>query len=512
MILEQDIIEQLKGYVDLIENPVVLGIHADPSGNVQVEEFANEVAALSSKISVVQKQHDRVGSFSIDTPDKVSGIVFAGLPLGHEFGSFVMALLQVSGRPPKIEENQFKQIASIKQNMKFVTYVSLSCHNCPDVVQALNIMSLLNDNISHTMVEGSSYQDEVNQKNILAVPSVTLNGNEWHNGRMTLKDALTKLGVGVDLTELNSKGIFDVLVIGGGPSGSTAAIYASRKGIKTGIVSQNIGGQILDTLGIENIIGTKYIEGPQFAAALLEHIKSYPIDIIDSQQVEKVSKVGDIVQVELSNGAKLQSKSIVVATGAKWREIGVPGEKEFKAKGISFCPHCDGPLYKGKDIAIIGAGNSGLEAALDLSPIVKSITIIYHGDKLKGDKLLQDRLAKCSNVKIILKAKTTKIDGDTSVKSLNYIDIETNKELTLKVDGIFILIGLVPSTGFLKESGVNLNPRGEIVVDRMGATNVAGIYAAGDCTDCVYKQIVVGLGGGATAALSAYDYIQRLGV
>jgi alkyl hydroperoxide reductase subunit F len=507
MILEQDIIDKLQQYVEMIEGDVVLGVHSDPTGAIPVVEFANEIAALSSRITIVNKEHDRPGSFSIDTRDKSSGIVFAGLPLGHEFASFVMALLQVSGRKPKIEEAQFKQIASITTRLDFVTYVSLSCHNCPDVVQALNILSVLNDNITHTMVEGGSYQPEVVAKDILAVPAVALNGKEWHNGRITLTEVLTKLGVGIDSKELSAKDPYDMLIIGGGPSGSTAAIYASRKGIRTGIVSQNIGGQVLDTLSIENIIGTKHTEGPQFAAALLDHIKDYPCDVITGQQVESVNKQGDLVHVNLVGGATLRAKTIVVATGAKWREIGVPGEREFKNKGISFCPHCDGPLYAGKDIAVIGGGNSGLEAALDLSPIVKSITIVEYGAQLRGDKLLQDRLAKCSNVKIVLQAKTTKIQGDKSVQKLSYIDMKTNKEITLDVQGIFILIGLVPSTTFLQDSGVQLTSRGEIVVDKKGSTNIEGIYGAGDCTDSIYKQIVISIGSGAIAALSAYDYV-----
>ena len=509
MVLEQDTLEQLKGYVDLLENDIEIGIHKDDKNVIPVEEFANEVAALSSRIKVVNKVHARPGSFSIDRVGKTSGVVFAGIPLGHEFSSFVMALVQVSGRKPKIEEKQFAQIAKITKKLEFTTYASLSCHNCPDVVQALNIMSVLNENISHTMVLGSSYVEEVEAKNILAVPSVLLNGEEWYNGRMTLSDALDKLGVGTDANELNDKGVFDVLVVGGGPSGSTAAIYASRKGVKTGIVSQNIGGQVLDTLGIENIIGTKKTEGPQFAAALLEHIKEYPIDVITSQQVASVKKNNDIVELNLASGATLKSKTVIVSTGAKWREIGVPGEREFKNKGISFCPHCDGPLYAGKDIAVIGGGNSGLEAALDLSPLVKSIKIIEYGDSLKGDKLLQDRIAKRDNIEIILKAKTTKIEGTQAVERLSYIDMKTDKEITLNVQGIFILVGLVPSTGFLKDSGVNMTPRGEIIVDKMGATNVEGIYASGDCTDSFYKQIVIGLGSGAIASLTAYDYVLK---
>ncbi|MDR3021236.1 MAG: alkyl hydroperoxide reductase subunit F [Clostridiales bacterium] len=501
-LLDEEIRLQIQPYLEYIECDVVLGLGESTQSNSMVAQFVMEISELSDKISYKQKKLERPDSFSIDRKDWVSGIVFSGIPLGHEFDSFVMALIHVSGRKPKIDDKLIEKIKSIKQKLNFVTYISLSCHNCPEVVQSLNILSVLNDNITHTTVEGGNFADEVEQKQVLSVPTVWLNDKEWVVGRFSLHQILEKLGVD-NFEKVNSEP-YDLMVIGGGPAGVAAAIYAARKGIKTGLLSQNIGGQVLDTLSIENIIGIKNTTGPQFVDNVKNHLSDYPIDMILGQQVSKLYRDGDYLKVSLSSGANLTAATAVIATGAKWRDLGIEGETEFKNKGISYCPHCDGPLYKNKDIVIVGGGNSGVEAAIDLAKIVKSIVLLEYADSLKADSVLIERLKKFKNIRIVTRANTQKISGSSKVEKVSYLDMSSNKTVELKVQGIFILIGLFPNTKFLQNT-VDLNQRGEIIVDKFGATSMQGVYAAGDCTDSVYKQIVISLGSGATAALSAYD-------
>ena len=508
MILDQEIKSQLLPYLEYIEQDIVLKVHAESDDLAKnILDFLQEVAALSDKISVEMTQLERSPSFTVDRADASSGVVFAGLPLGHEFTSFVMALVQVSGRKPRIEDALIEQIKKIDRKLEFTSYVSLSCYNCPDIVQALNIMAVLNPNISHTMVEGGTFKDEVENKQIMSVPTVFLNGEEFGSGRMTLKQILSKLGESVDISELNDKAPYDVLVVGGGPAGSAAAIYAARKGIRTGLLAETLGGQVLETLGIENIIGTKYTEGPKFMAAVEAHMKEYPVDIISAQRAAKLEKK-ELIELRLDSGATLQSKTVVIATGARWKNIGVPGEQEFKNKGIAYCPHCDGPLFAGKDVAVIGGGNSGVEAAMDLAGIAKHVTVIEFVSELKADQVLQERLRALSNVTIVTNAQTKEISGSGKVERISYTDRESGQETTLDVQGVFILIGLAPNTEWLADS-LARTKSGEIIVDKHGATNVPGVFAAGDCTDSAYKQIIISMGSGATAALGAFDYLIR---
>lgn len=377
-----------------------------------------------------------------------SGIAFAGVPLGHELTSLVLALLQVSGRPPKVDDSIAEQIKELDGEYHFETYVSLSCHNCPDVVQALNIMSVLNPNISHTMVDGAVYKSEVEEKDIMAVPAVYLNGEPFSNGRITIEEILAKLGKSLDADELSNKDPYDVLVVGGGPAGASAAIYSSRKGIRTGMVSERLGGQVLDTLSIENFISVKGTEGPKLAAALEEHVKDYDIDIMNLQRAKGLEKK-DLFELELENGAKLKSKTLIVSTGARWREIGVPGEAEFKNKGVAYCPHCDGPLFEGKDVAVIGGGNSGVEAAIDLAGIVNHVTLLEYNSELKADEVLQKRLYSLPNVTVLTNAKTSEITGDDNVNGLKYVDLESGDEKHVELAGVFVQIGLIPNTDWL---------------------------------------------------------------
>ncbi len=507
--LDKDIKQQLEQYLDLLENDLVIKVSAgDDKVSKETLELVNEIADMSSMITVEEATLERTPSFSINRkgePD--SGVVFAGIPLGHEFTSLVLALLQVSGRAPKLEDSVIEQIKKIDGVYNFVTYVSLTCQNCPDVVQALNLMSVLNPNISHTMVEGSAFKEEVDRENILAVPSVYMNGEFLASGRMTIEDILNKLGSGIDPAELNEKDPFDVLVIGGGPGGASAAIYAARKGIRTGIVADVFGGQVMDTLGIENFIGTKYTEGPKLMAEIEEHVNEYDIDVMKGLRAKHIEKK-DLFNIELDNGAVLQSKTIILATGARWRNIGVPGEQEYKNKGVAFCTHCDAPLFEGKHVAVVGGGNSGIESALDLAGIVDHVTVFEFMSELKADAVLQERLRSLPNVDVILNAQTTEITGDETVNGISYIDRETNEEKHVELQGAFIQIGLAPSTEWLGDT-VEKNKMGEIVIDKSGQTNIPGIFAAGDCTDTPYKQIIVSMGAGATAALGAFDYLLR---
>ena len=505
--LETAIKQQLDQYLQLMEGDVVLRVSAGED-NVSHEmlELVNELASMSPRISVERTTLDRTPSFSVDRPTEATGIVFAGIPLGHEFTSLVLALLQVSGRAPKVDAAVAEQIQQIKGSYHFESYISLSCHNCPDVVQALNVMSVLNPNITHTMIDGGAFKAEVEAKEIMAVPTVFLNGESFGNGRMSLEEILAKLGTGPDASTFADKDPYDVLVIGGGPAGASAAVYAARKGIRTGIVAERFGGQVMDTMGIENFIGTSYTEGPKLVASLEEHVKEYGIDVMNLQRAKRLEK-NDFVEIELENGAVLKSKSVILSTGARWRNVNVPGEAEFKNKGVAYCPHCDGPLFEGKRVAVIGGGNSGIEAAIDLAGIVKHVTVLEFAAELKADQVLQDRLHSLPNVTVVTNAQTTEITGTDKVNGISYVSRDTNEAHHVELEGVFVQIGLVPNTDWL--DSVERNNFGEIVVDRHGATNVPGVFAAGDCTNSAYKQIIISMGSGATAALGAFDYMIR---
>lgn len=508
MVLDNETKAQVQQYLDLMEGDVHITVSAgDDERSHQMVQLLDELAQMSPKIKVERGQLERTPSFSLSRPGEKARIQFAGLPLGEEFSSFLLALLQTSGRPPKEDESVIERIKQIEGEYHFETFVSLSCHNCPVVVQALNMMSVLNPHISHTMIDGAAFKEEAEEKNILGVPTIFLNGEQFGSGRMTVEDILTKMGGGVDPAELSKKEPFDVLVIGGGPAGSSAAIYAARKGIRTGLVAERFGGQVLDTLTIENFISVKETEGPKLAARLEEHVRDYDIDIIQPYRAKRLEKK-DLIEVELENGAILKGKTVIISTGARWRELGVPGEKEFKNKGVAYCPHCDGPLFEGKPVAVIGGGNSGVEAAIDLAGIASHVTVLEFMPELKADAVLQERLHSLDNVTVLTNVATKSINGSERVESLTYTDRESGEEHQLNVDGVFVQIGLVPNTDWL-DGTLEMTRHGEIVVDKRGATSLPGVFAAGDCTDAAYKQIIISMGSGATAALGAFDYLIR---
>jgi alkyl hydroperoxide reductase subunit F len=500
--LDTQIKQQLGQYLALMEGPVTisLSLGTDSVSN-EIAELVKEIAGMTDKVSVKNTQLPRTPSFQIG--DRVT---FAGVPMGHEFTSLIMALLQVSGRKPKVDDKIIDQIKNIRGDYNFTTYISLSCHNCPDVVQALNIMSVLNPGIKHTMVDGAVFQDEVTAKNIMAVPYVELDGEMFGSGRMTLEEILAKMGSQADVSDIDGKE-YDVLVIGGGPAGASAAVYAARKGIKTAIVAERFGGQVMDTMGIENLIGTKYTEGPKLVAQLEEHVKEYNVDIHNLQRAKSITR-DKMVEVELESGAKLKSKTVIISTGARWRNLGVPGEAEFKNKGVAYCPHCDGPLFKGKHVAVIGGGNSGVEAAIDLAGIVGHVTVFEFMPTMKADAVLQARLRSLPNVSIHTNVQVKEITGADKVSGITYTERDTGHDQHIELEGVFVQIGLVPNTDWIGDS-LQRTRFGEIVVDHHGATDMPGVFAAGDCTNTPYKQIIISMGSGATAALGAFDYMIR---
>jgi alkyl hydroperoxide reductase subunit F len=506
---------QLKSYLDRITQPVEIVASLDDSkASTDLQSLLKDVADSSPLVKVIESRDDnhRKPSFSINRPSQSNGPRFAGLPMGHEFTSLILALLQVGGYPPKVEQAVLEQIRALEGDFEFEIYISLTCHNCPDVVQALNLMAVQNPRIKTTMIDGSLFQDEVKERQVMAVPTVFLNGTEFGQGRMSLEEILAKIdtsGVEREAKKIAGKDPFDVLIVGGGPAGAAAAVYAARKGIRTGVASERFGGQVLDTLGIENFISIKETEGPRFALALEEHVRHYDVDIMNLQRAAALVPGDDMIEIKLENGASLKSRSVVISTGARWRNINVPGEQEYKNKGVAYCPHCDGPLFKGKRVAVIGGGNSGVEAAIDLAGIVGHVTLIEYDTQLRADAVLQRKLKSLANVEIITNAQTTEITGDQQkVNGLVYKDRATGETRQVPLEGVFVQIGLVPNTDWLKGT-LELSKHGEIVVDAKGQTSVPGVFAAGDATTVPFKQIIIAAGDGAKAALSAFDHLIR---
>jgi len=512
--LDANIQNQLKTYLEKLQQPIELVASLDGSQKSQeMREMLHEITALSPKISLREDGNAaRRPSFSVGLPGQAARVHFAGIPMGHEFTSLVLALLQVGGYPPKVSDEVLEQIKGLQGIFRFETYISLSCHNCPDVVQALNLMAAYNTGIEHVMIDGAMFQDEVSRREIMAVPTVYLNGEVFDQGRMELEQILARIdtqGVEREAQKISAKPPFDVLVVGGGPAGAAAAVYAARKGIRTGVIAERFGGQVMDTLAIENFISVKETEGPKLVAALEEHVRSYEVDIMNLQRAEQLVTGRDLIEVKLAGGGVLKSKSVILATGARWRELNVPGEKEYRGKGVAYCPHCDGPLFKGKRVAVVGGGNSGVEAAIDLAGFVEHVKLFQFDEQLRADAVLQKKLFSLPNVEVITQAQTTEITGDGhKVNGLAYIDRSTGATHHVELAAVFVQIGLVPNTDWLKGT-VKLSKYGEIEVDNHGQTSIPGVFAAGDVTIAPYKQIVIALGDGAKAALGAFDHLIR---
>ncbi|MBL3556182.1 MULTISPECIES: alkyl hydroperoxide reductase subunit F [Marinobacter] len=516
--LDASIKEQLKAYMEKLQQPIELvAAYDDSQKSQELKQLLDEIEPMSDKIS--QRTDDsedvRRPSFAINRVGTDIGVRFAGIPMGHEFTSLVLALLQVGGHPAKAGQDVIEQVKELDGEFEFETYFSLSCQNCPDVVQALNLMSVLNPKIKHTAIDGALFQDEVEQREVMAVPSVYLNGKSFGQGRMTLEQIIAKVDTGAEAREaekLKHKDPFEVLVIGGGPAGSSAAIYAARKGISTGIAAERFGGQVADTMGIENLISVPYTEGPKLVAAMEQHVKEYDVDIMNLQRAEKLipaASKGGLHEVRLANGASLRSRTLVLSTGARWRQLGVPGEDEYRNKGVAYCPHCDGPLFKGKRVAVIGGGNSGVEAAIDLAGIVGHVTLLEFASEMKADDVLQKKLRSLKNVEILTSAQTTEVVGENGkVSGISYKDRDSGEEHHVALEGVFVQIGLIPNTEWLK-GDIELSQHGEIIVDARGETSIPGVFAAGDATTVPYKQIVISMGEGSKAALSAFDFLIR---
>ncbi len=515
--LDDNLKAQLKAYLERVTLPFEIEASLnDSESSAQLKQLLQDIDAMSDKITLKLDGNDaRRPSFSLKRTGSEQSLRFAGIPLGHEFTSLVLALLWTGGHPPKVEQATIDQVKGLDGDYAFEVYMSLSCHNCPDVVQALSLMAVLNPRVKTVIIDGGLFQDEVNAREIMAVPAVYLNGSHFGSGRMTVEEIVAKLDTNAgakDAAKLSAKEAYDVLVVGGGPAGAAAAVYAARKGIRTGVAAERFGGQVNDTLAIENYISVLSTDGPKFAMALESHVKDYGVDVMNLQRADKLvpaTTPGGLIEVQLANGGTLKSKTVILSTGARWRNVNVPGEEEYKNKGVAYCPHCDGPLFKGKRVAVIGGGNSGVEAAIDLAGLVAHVTLLEFGDQLRADAVLVKKLESLSNVTIIKQAQTTEFTGaNGKLNGLNYTDRASGEARRVELEGVFVQIGLVPNTEWLR-GVVELSKHGEIIVDAKGQTSVPGVFAAGDATTVPYKQIIIAAGDGAKAALSAFDHIIR---
>ncbi|CJL04628.1 NADH oxidase [Streptococcus pneumoniae] len=514
--LDSNLKTQLKAYLEKVTQPFeIVASLDDGEKSRELLSLLQDIAGLSDKITLKTDGDDaRKPSFSLNRIGGNISLRFAGIPMGHEFTSLVLALLQVGGHPSKTAPEVIEQIKALDGDYRFETYFSLSCQNCPDVVQALNLMAVLNPNIKHVAIDGALFQDEVEARQIMSVPSIYLNGELFTQGRMSEEEILAKLDTGSsarDAEKLKAKDAFDVLVVGGGPAGAAAAIYAARKGIRTGVAAERFGGQVLDTMAIENFISVKETEGPKLARALEEHVREYEVDIMNLQRASQLIPAGEdgLHRVRFDNGGELKAKTLILATGARWREMNVPGEQEYRGRGVAYCPHCDGPLFKGKRVAVIGGGNSGVEAAIDLAGIVAHVTLLEFGEDLRADAVLQRKLNSLPNVRVLKMAQTTEVKGDgQKVTGLVYKDRSSEEMHSVELEGIFVQIGLLPNSEWLKGT-LELSRFGEIIVDAKGQTSIPGVFAAGDVTTVPYKQIVIAVGEGAKASLSAFDHLIR---
>ena len=517
--LDANIKTQLAAYLERLQRPVELvATLGDDARSAGMRALLAEIAALSPLVSVREDgTDDRRPSFAIGRPGEPGRLRFAGLPMGHEFSSLVLALLQAGGHPPKVEDETLAQITALEGPLDFEVFVSLSCHNCPEVVQALNLIAAVNPGARATMIDGAVFPAEVEARRIMAVPAVYLNGEPFGQGRMSVEEIVAKLDTGAATRAAQSlagRAPYDVLIVGGGPAGAAAAVYAARKGIRTGVVAERFGGQVLDTMAIENLVSVPHTDGPALARALDAHVAEYGVDVIRSQRAEGLAPAGGdgLTRIALASGASLAARTVILAPGARWRELNVPGEREYRGRGVAYCPHCDGPMFKGRRVAVVGGGNSGVEAAIDLAGVVAHVTLIEYDPRLRADAVLQAKLRSLTNVTVIVSARTTAVVGDAQkVVALDYEDRGTGAARRVALDGVFVQIGLLPNTDWLRGS-VALSARGEIEVDARGATSAPGVFAAGDATTAPFKQIVIAMGDGAKASLAAFDHLIRSGV
>ena len=510
--LDATLLEQLRGHFTKMSRPVqLIAAYDDSETSRQMRELLSELASVSELITLEERDNERAPSFVLSSSPSGEAVRFAGLPLGHEFTSLVLAILQMGGTPPVVSSQTLDQIAALDEPLVFETFFSQSCQNCPEVVQALNLMAIINPKIRHVAIDGASFREEAESRSVLAVPTVFVNGEPFGSGRMSLDEIVDRLDVGAATaraSELDGREPYDVLVVGAGPAGAAAAIYSARKGIRTALVAERVGGQVNDTMTIENLISVSHTDGPTVVRALEGHVRDYDVDLIEREHAVRLGALEDLTTVELASGAHLKARSVIVATGARWRRMGVPGEEEYLNKGVTFCPHCDGPLFAGKRVAVIGGGNSGVEAAIDLAGVVAHVTLLEFDAHLRADDVLQRKLRSLANVEVLTSAQTLKVTGAAVMDGLDYRDRVSGNEHHLDCDGVFVQIGLTPNTDWLR-GALDLSERGEVEVDQRGATSRSGVFAAGDCTTVPFKQIVIAMGAGATAALSAFDHLIR---
>lgn len=523
--LDADLQAQLAQYLQRANRPIELVASLDASpASAELRRLLAQIGAASP---LVHWRDDgtaqRRPSFSVRAAGQAQQLEFAAVPLGHEFTSLVLALLWSGGHPPKVDAALLARIAALPLQASFEVYMSLACHSCPEVVQALALIALHNPGVRVQVIDGALFAAEVEARQIMAVPSVWRDGALWASGRMTLEEIVAKLEAqsvsqgaaqpSVARSAASAQAPFDVLIVGGGPAGAAAAVYAARKGVRTGVLAERFGGQVLDTLAIENYISLPATTGPQLAAALEAHTRAYGVPILNGLRAQKLipaDQPGGLIGLELADGARLQARSVILATGARWRNVNVPGEQRYRNHGVAYCPHCDGPLFKGRALAVIGGGNSGVEAAIDLAGLASQVTLIEFDTRLRADAVLQDKLRSLPNVRVIVNAQTTEITGDGhKVTGLRYRDRSSEAQHSLELAGVFVQIGLVPNTEWLADT-LARNRMGEIEVDARGQTSLSGVFAAGDCTSVPYKQIIIAAGEGAKAALSAFDHLIRL--
>ena len=515
--LNNDILQALKSYTENMQKSVTFVLQTgDNSKRTELVEFLSAIAGVSDKLTL--EERDNTGlrspiSFLLEADGEDTGVRFSGIPSGHEFNSLILAMLQSAGTPMKLDDGLIKMISRVNEPLNFEVFVSLSCHNCPDVVQALNQFALINPNITAEMIEGGVFPELVKERDIQGVPVVFLNGEMFSSGKQNASGLIDLLIESYPaMTEASSDEpaellpLQDVVVIGGGPAGASAAIYSARKGLKVTLIADTIGGQLTDTQGIENLIGVSKTTGPELTGALVKHMNDYDITLRQDLRVNSIDN-DEIKALNLSTGETVYTKTVIIATGARWRELGVPGEKENVGNGVAYCPHCDGPFFKGKDVAVIGGGNSGIEAALDLAGIVKSVTVFEFAPTLRADQVLIDQTEKRDNITIIKNAATQSIKSSNGkVTGLEYLDRESEQVHDISLDGVFVQIGLVPNSQFV-EGTVELSKFGEIIVNDKCETSTPGIYACGDVTTVPYKQIIISMGEGAKASLAGFEYL-----
>lgn len=510
MMLEEKMRVQLNQLLESLTHPITIKASLNDDANSKdVRAFLNEMVQLSTKVTIEETNLERTPAFSVGRVGEESRVIFAGLPLGHEFESFLLALQQIDGQLPKIKKTIASRLEKIDRQIHFETYVSLSCRNCPSIVQSLNYLAIINPNITHTMIEGKMFYKERVEKNVFAVPTLFIDGVEVSSGRKSPEQLLDIATGRTDIDDFVSKGIFDVLVIGGGPAGNSATIYAARKGLKVGMIAESYGGKVKDISSIENMISIPYTEGPRLMDEIEIHANQYYVDMMKHQRVIGIKKENSLFEIKLENTAVLKTKTVIVAVGVTWKKLNIPGEEKLFAKGVSYCPHCDGPLFNEKEVALIGGGNQAVEGAIDLANKAKHVYILDRASQLEADKILQNRIEALPNVTVLLNADIQEVNGTDRVKGLTYLDQKANQKQTIDVDGIFVQIGLIPNTDWLVNSSIELNAKGEIIVDGQGMTSLPGVFAAGDCTNTAYKQIIISMGSGATAALGAFDYLIR---